>query len=80
MLPQNLLVKIKVSRLVIYWQAELLCDSRVKPAAVARRTFTLTDANNYGYNASSSGPGTAGQYTREAGFLAYYEVSIILWA
>lgn len=42
------------------------------------RTFTLTDANNYGYNASSSGPGTAGQYTREAGFLAYYEICTMI--
>lgn len=38
------------------------------------RTFTLADPQNSGYNASSSGPGTPGPYTREAGYLAYYEI------
>ena len=39
------------------------------------RGFTLVDAANDGYYAAASGPSTAGTYTREAGFLAYYEVS-----
>ena len=34
-------------------------------------------ANDYGYNATGTGPGDAGTYTREAGFLAYYEVVAI---
>jgi len=39
------------------------------------RTYTLKDpANDYGYNATASGPGDAGKYTREEGFLAYYEI------
>ncbi|CAK8691283.1 unnamed protein product [Clavelina lepadiformis] len=39
------------------------------------RTYTLADAaNDYGYNATGTGPGDAGTYTREAGFLAYYEI------
>jgi len=38
------------------------------------RTFTLANSNDYGYNATATGAGDAGTYTREAGFLAYYEV------
>ncbi|CAK8691281.1 unnamed protein product [Clavelina lepadiformis] len=39
------------------------------------RTYTLADAaNDYGYNATGIGPGDAGTYTREAGFLAYFEI------
>jgi len=38
------------------------------------RTFTLTNAANNGYNASASGPGKAGPYTREAGTLSYSEI------
>ncbi|XP_062997962.1 chitotriosidase-1-like [Elgaria multicarinata webbii] len=37
------------------------------------RTFTLSSSQT-GVNAPASGPGTAGQYTKEAGFLAYYEI------
>lgn len=38
------------------------------------QSFTLSDAKNNGLNARAPGPGTAGEYTRAAGFLAYYEV------
>lgn len=38
------------------------------------RSFTLADKKNYTVNVASRGGGTAGVYTREAGFLAYYEV------
>lgn len=38
------------------------------------RTFTLTDVNIRGVGAPSSGPGNAGLYTRQAGFLAYFEI------
>ncbi|XP_060629020.2 chitotriosidase-1-like [Anolis sagrei] len=37
------------------------------------RSFTLS-SSQAGVNAPSSGPGTAGTYTREAGFLSYYEI------
>lgn len=37
------------------------------------RTFTLSTSQN-GVKAPTSGPGTAGVYTKERGFLAYYEV------
>ena len=42
------------------------------------RSFTLTDASNYLVNSPTSGGGTAGEYTREAGSLAYYEVCQML--
>lgn len=38
------------------------------------RTFTLSSSQT-GRNAPASGPGTAGPYTKEAGFWSYYEVS-----
>ena len=38
------------------------------------RSFTLSNARNFRVNDAASGGGTAGVYTREAGFLAYYEV------
>lgn len=38
------------------------------------QSFTLSDANEHGLNAKSYGGGTAGEYTRAQGFLAYYEV------
>ena len=46
------------------------------------RTFTLANPAENGYNATATGPGAAGTYTREAGFLAYYEVTMkanIIW-
>ena len=39
------------------------------------RTFRLTTSEN-GVGAPVSGPASAGSYTREAGFWAYYEVQI----
>ena len=39
------------------------------------RGFTLVSEANNGYGAAASGPSSAGTYTREAGFLAYYEVT-----
>lgn len=39
------------------------------------QSFTLADSEKNGLNANAPGPGTAGEYTRAAGFLAYYEVS-----
>ena len=36
--------------------------------------FTLSDSNQNGYNAPSSGPSFEGEFTREPGHLAYYEI------
>ena len=38
------------------------------------QSFTLENARNNGLNAKAPGPGQAGEFTRAAGFLAYYEV------
>lgn len=40
------------------------------------RTFQLLRASNNGLQAESVGPGSAGKYTKQAGFLAYYEVMV----
>ena len=42
------------------------------------RSFTLSDPSQYIVNSPASGGGTAGEYTREAGFLAYYEICEML--
>lgn len=38
------------------------------------QAFTLVNAADNGLNAKASGPGTPGEFTRQGGFLAYYEV------
>lgn len=38
------------------------------------RSFTLVDPSKFDIGAPASGGGTAGKYTSEAGFMAYYEV------
>ncbi|KAL7648229.1 UNVERIFIED_CONTAM: hypothetical protein RMT77_000132 [Armadillidium vulgare] len=38
------------------------------------QSFTLADASNNGLNAQTYGGGEAGTYTRQMGFLAYYEI------
>ncbi|XP_070951333.1 acidic mammalian chitinase-like isoform X1 [Macaca nemestrina] len=41
-------------------------------------TFTLTNPANHGLDAPTSGPGTAGPHTQEAGTLAYLEFCCFL--
>ena len=38
------------------------------------QSFTLAGVANHRLNAPAAGPGEAGQFTRQAGFLAYYEI------
>lgn len=38
------------------------------------RSFTLSNLSNFRVHAPASGGGKAGEYTKESGFLAYYEV------
>ena len=42
------------------------------------RSFTLSDRSQWQVNSPAKDGGKAGEYTREAGFLAYYEVCIIM--
>lgn len=42
------------------------------------RTFTLSNTEKYKVNSPATGGGKAGEYTKEAGFLAYYEVRILV--
>ncbi|XP_023333989.1 probable chitinase 10 [Eurytemora carolleeae] len=42
------------------------------------RSFSLTDPGVYAVNSATKGGGTAGEYTREAGFLSYYEICEML--
>ncbi|UXI16054.1 hypothetical protein NH340_JMT01997 [Sarcoptes scabiei] len=42
------------------------------------RSFTLTSSSNNGFNAPTSGGGKAGEFTRESGFLAFYEICEML--
>lgn len=39
------------------------------------RSFTLSNPSNFRVHAAASGGGKAGEYTKESGFLAYYEAS-----
>jgi chitinase len=38
------------------------------------QSFTLEKASNNGMNAIAPGPGQQGEFTRAAGFLAFYEI------
>ena len=38
------------------------------------QSFALEKVNNFGLNAIAPGPGQAGEFTRAAGFLAFYEI------
>ncbi|KAK4337090.1 hypothetical protein RND71_044191 [Anisodus tanguticus] len=42
------------------------------------RSFTLSNLASYGMNVPTSGGGTAGEYTKESGFLAFYEICQML--
>ena len=44
------------------------------------RTWTLETDKNFGLYAPARGPGIAGTYTREKGFLAYYEICEKKWS
>ncbi|XP_055600306.1 probable chitinase 10 [Uranotaenia lowii] len=58
-----------------YWM-ELGAPSRklVMGMPLYGQSFMLADVKNNGLNAKAPGAGQAGEYTRAAGFLAYYEI------
>lgn len=53
-------------------------DKIVVGMATYGRSFTLANTEDNGMNAASAGGGKAGEFTREAGFLSFYEVCDIL--
>ncbi|XP_054836397.1 chitotriosidase-1-like [Eublepharis macularius] len=62
---------------VQYWRSQGAPPEKMIMGIPAyARTFTLSSSSQTGPNAPASGPGTPGTFTREAGFLAYYEVCI----
>lgn len=38
------------------------------------QSFRLSDPSSNGLNSNAPGPGQAGEYTKAAGFLSYYEI------
>ena len=48
------------------------------------RSFTLASSSNNGLSAPATGPGTAGEFTKEPGMLAYneicYRIKDLQWA
>ena len=52
-------------------------DKLVIGLATYGRSFTLESATDHGVKAPARGGGPAGMFTRESGFLSYYEVSPI---
>jgi len=62
-----------------YWVAQGCPKNKLMLGmATYGRCFTLANANNFGLGAPTTGPCPAGQYTREAGFLAYYEIQTLI--
>ncbi|RWS01579.1 Sar s 18 allergen (chitinase-like protein) [Dinothrombium tinctorium] len=53
-------------------------DKIVVGMATYGRSFTLANVNNNGMNAPTAGGGKAGEYTRESGFLSFYEICDLL--
>ncbi|KAK7501473.1 hypothetical protein BaRGS_00007277 [Batillaria attramentaria] len=58
-----------------YWVQKGASPSKLNIGVAAYgRSFTLSSPAQNGLGAPARGPGTAGPFTREAGFLAYYEI------
>jgi len=62
-----------------YWVSNGAARTKlVLGLATYGRCFTLANANNNGVGAAATGPCMAGTFTREAGFLSYYEICDML--
>lgn len=60
-----------------YWVSQGVSKTKlIIGTATYGRSFRLADANTNGMGAAARGAGPAGQFTGEAGFLAYYEASV----
>lgn len=64
-----------VSFAVQYWLDKgMPCQKIALGMATYGRSFKLQDPNNNGLGAPANGKATPGNYTREPGFLSYYEI------
>lgn len=58
-----------------YWESQGVPKQKlIIGMGMYGRSFTLTDPAHNTVGAPAQGPGQAGQFTREAGFLSYYEI------
>jgi len=57
-----------------FMEKGLPADKLVMGMATYGRGFTLVDNSQTGMGAPATGPGVRGSYTRERGFLSYYEI------
>uniref|UniRef100_H9GTR5 GH18 domain-containing protein n=1 Tax=Anolis carolinensis TaxID=28377 RepID=H9GTR5_ANOCA len=74
---ETLLKEVSQDDAVNYWKSNGAPPEKIiLGIPLYGRSFTLSSSQT-GLNAPASGPGTAGIYTREAGFLSYYEVGRI---
>jgi len=68
--------QLSVSRAAALWvKLGAIKEKMVIGMPTYGRSFTLSDKNNFTVNVATKGGGNAGVYTKEGGFLAYYEVS-----
>jgi len=67
--------KLTVSYAVQYWMDKgMPCQKIALGLGTYGRAFKLVDPNNHGLGVPATGKATPGKYTREGGFLSYYEI------
>ena len=67
--------ELTVSFATQYWIDKGMPSNKIALGlALYGRSFKLADTNNHGLGASAIGSSEAGAYTKEAGFLSYYEI------
>ena len=63
-----------VSGLRVWIDGNFPSDKIVLGLATYGRSFKLSSSSNHGLGAPATGPGIAGRFTKQKGFLAYYEI------